>query len=107
MRIASQQVAADYCKTIGETQFEERERALITRAMGGDGVLSEQGGEAAAAGGEDVLLRRGTKGSTLWGKMGIEWDSRDGPNGHQPTASICDLYLSQTSKSPELASSTH
>ena len=41
----------------------------------------------------DGLLRGGTKGSKLGGKMGLEWDSRDGPNGHQPAASVCDLCI--------------
>jgi hypothetical protein len=40
-----------------------------------------------------VVLRRGTKASKCWGKMGIEWDSRDGPNGHQRRARRCDLCL--------------
>ena len=41
----------------------------------------------------DVTLRRQTKGSTIWGKMGTKWGRRDGPNRHQPTASRCDLPL--------------
>ena len=36
-------------------------------------------------------LRGETKGSKIEGKRGIKWDNRDGPSGHQPTASRCDL----------------
>ena len=39
------------------------------------------------------FLRGEGKGSKIRGKMGIKWDTRDGPNGHQPTASRCDLCL--------------
>ena len=38
-------------------------------------------------------LRGETKGSKIKGKMGVRWDSRDGLDGHQPTASRCDFYL--------------
>ena len=43
-------------------------------------------------------LRGETKGSKILGKIGIKWDSRDGPKGHQPTASRCDLYLQRRLK---------
>ena len=36
---------------------------------------------------KDLLLRGQTEGSIIGGKMGTEWDSRDG------TASRCDLFL--------------
>ena len=42
---------------------------------------------------QQVLLRRQTKLSKMKGKMGTKWESLDGPNGRQPTASRCDLYL--------------
>ena len=35
-------------------------------------------------------LRGETKGSKNRRKLEIKWDTRDGPNGHQPTASRCD-----------------
>ena len=35
---------------------------------------------------ELLLLRGEIKGSTIGRKMGTRWDSRAGPNGHQPTA---------------------
>jgi hypothetical protein len=38
-------------------------------------------------------LRGETKGSKIKGKMGVKWDSRDGLDGHQPTASRCDLSV--------------
>ena len=38
-------------------------------------------------------LRGETKGSKNNGKMETKWDSRDGLNGRQPTASRCDSYL--------------
>jgi hypothetical protein len=39
-------------------------------------------------------LRGETKGWKIGGKMGTPCDiSRDGPTGHQPTASRCDLAL--------------
>ena len=40
-----------------------------------------------------VCLRRETKGSKIKGKMGVKWDSREGLDGHQPTASRCDFDL--------------
>ena len=41
-----------------------------------------------------LTLRRGTTGSKIWvTTVGTKWDSRDGPNGHQATASTCDLPL--------------
>ena len=36
-------------------------------------------------------LRGQTKGSKIRGKMGTKWSSRDGPKGHQRTASRCNL----------------
>jgi hypothetical protein len=38
-------------------------------------------------------FRGETKGSKIKGKMGVKWDSRDGLDGHQRTASRCDFYL--------------
>ena len=40
-----------------------------------------------------LALRREGKGRKIRGEMGTECDSRDGQNGHRPTASRCDLPL--------------
>jgi phosphoserine aminotransferase len=53
-----------------------------------DYIVTGQWGEKAA---KD--LRGETKGSKIKGKMEVKWDSRDGLDGHQPTASRCDFYL--------------
>ena len=39
-----------------------------------------------------VGLRRQSKGSKIGGKTGTKWDSRDGPNGHQPITLVDAIY---------------
>ena len=39
------------------------------------------------------VFERGDQRIKIKGKMGVKWDSRDGLDGHQPTASRYDFYL--------------
>ena len=49
---------------------------------------------------DGALLRRETEGSAIRRKMGTKWDSRAGPNAHQPTARRCDLPLHRRLREP-------
>ena len=59
------------------------------RAGAGTGAADADADEAGEQGG----FERGDQRIKIKGKMGVKWDSRDGLDGHQPTASRCDFDL--------------
>ena len=69
------------------------EQNTVIRGAGKSLFTNVAGFGAAAGCYQDDCLRGETKGSTIQGKMEIEWDSRDGPNAHQPTARRYDFPL--------------
>ena len=75
-------------------------RAAEVRALLADGVSVAVNKEYVT----DLFFERGGQRIKNWGphrdRMGIKWDSRDGPYGHQPTASRCDLYRQRRLKEP-------
>ena len=102
--ISSAAGESDVTSCSGEASLAASRESGLCSALSsaGCGPLSSGGADALAASScrgralakkRALDLRGETKGSKIKGKMGVKWDSRDGLDGHQPTASRCDFYL--------------